>query len=56
MKAMGSDLLVFSDTEVSTHITRLSGEELYIAATARLDFGLTRITRPTGHGKRPELF
>ena len=41
MKAMGSDLLVFSDTEVSTRITRLSGEELYIAATARLDFGLT---------------
>lgn len=41
MKAMGSDLLVFSDTEVSTRITRLSGEELYIAATAQLDFGLT---------------
>ena len=41
MKVMGSDLLVFSDTEVSTRITRLSGEELYIAATARLDFGLT---------------
>ena len=41
LKAMGSDLLVFSDTQVSTVITRLSGEELYIAATAQLDFGLT---------------
>lgn len=41
LKAMGSDLLVFSDTQVSTVITRLSGEELYIAATAQLDFGLS---------------
>ena len=40
MKAMGSDLLVFSDTDVSTVITRLSGEELYIAATVQLDFPL----------------
>ena len=46
MKAMGSDLLVFSDTEVSTRITRLSGEELYIAATARWILALLRITRP----------
>ena len=41
LKAMGSDLLVFSDTQVSTVITRLSGEELYIAATVRLEFGLS---------------
>ena len=41
LKAMGSDLLVFSDTQVSTLITRLSGEELYIAATVRLEFGLS---------------
>ena len=40
MKAMGSDLLVFSDTDVSTIITRLSGEELYIDAMVQLDFPL----------------
>ena len=40
MKTMGSDVLIFSDTDVSTVITRLSGEELYIAATVRLGFPL----------------
>ncbi|MGM9550296.1 MAG: hypothetical protein ACI3V5_10720 [Faecousia sp.] len=41
LKAMGRDLLVFSDTKVSTVITRLSGEDLYIAATVRLEFPLS---------------
>ena len=40
MKAMGSDLLIFADTDVSTVIFRLSGEELYIDATVQLDFPL----------------
>ena len=41
LRAMGSDLLVFSDTEESTCITRLSGEELHIAASVRLGFPLS---------------
>ena len=40
LKTMGSDVLIFSDIDVSTVITRLSGEELYIAATVRLGFPL----------------
>ena len=51
LMAMGEDLLVFSDTEENTLVTRLTGEELRIAASVRLGFPLSgeeaslRVTR-----------
>lgn len=41
MKAMGNDLLLFSDTESCTLITRLSGDELPISASTQLSFALS---------------
>ena len=41
LKAMGNDLLVFSDTEENTLIIRLVGDELHIAASIRLGFPLS---------------